>query len=334
MNNTKPNSQPQLFGVAETDQRRQQVVLSLANHAEVKTSDWRIQESSILSEILYLEEAYGFDLDSFLESRWFSETEYVKTALEVEDFLSSFVAFGYQWPIDDIDFPNQQDKFVPRAIEDWEAMLEFALKGNKEPKVQLCEAIRETFPLAFQQPLVADAEWSLEILSDYVGEELMLEALKRTSSQGFAFFLTMETLSLRDIDDIYCLVDDLVEDYDGNRLDNEVIVQRIVDCIKTTDGKTIREISRFLSLDKDSMINKFIIPYYKVSKASHIWLDDRTDIAFSKGTKKAFGFEIANSITVLNRFFELETSDFVSIFEYILEEQDRVLEAEKTTMEK
>ena len=197
-----------------------------------------------------------------------------------------------------------------------------------DPTQQLVAAIEETFPLGFQQPLVAASKWSLGIYSDHVGVELMLEALERTDSQAFGFFLANETLSLRDIDDIYCFVEDLVEDYDGNRLDNEVIAQKLVSEMKNyhTYASSIRAVSHFLSLDKDSMINEFIIPHYKVSKASHIWLEDRTEIAFSKGTKKAFGFEIANSVPVLDRFFELETSDFVSIFEYILEEQDRVLE--------
>jgi hypothetical protein len=183
----------------------------------------------------------------------------------------------------------------------------------------IAEAIRETFPLAFQQPLVADAEWSLGVYSDFVGEELMLEALKRTSPQAFGFFFVQETLSLDDFDDLYSFVDDLVEDHDGNRRDDEVILQKLVSEIKNFQlyDSVIREVSRFLSLDKDSMINEFIIPYYKVGKASHIWLEDRTESAFSKGTKKAFGFEIANSTTVLDRFYELETSDFVSIFEYV-----------------
>ena len=114
---------------AENDPERQLVVSTLANHAEVQTSDWRIHESSILSEILYLEEAYGFNLDRFLESRYFLEQEQIPRE-EVRDFLHSFIPFGYQHPVDDIDFESEQNKFVPIAIEDWEAMLDFALKGN------------------------------------------------------------------------------------------------------------------------------------------------------------------------------------------------------------
>jgi hypothetical protein len=220
MNNTKPKSQTPLRGVEETDPR-QRVVSTLSKSAGLSIEDWmfRVGNNLIVDEILYLEEAYGFDLDSFLDEVKI-DTEYSEeySEEEVRDFLHSFVPFGKLWPTQDPDFSSQQEKHQPNAIEDWEFMLDFALKG--------------------------------------------------------------------------------------------------------------REVSRFLSLDKDSMINEFIIPYYKVSQRKVLDLEDLTEIAFSKGTKKAFGFEIANSTTVLDRFFELETSDFVSIFEYILAQQDEVLKSE------
>tara|TARA_A100001201_G_scaffold23240_1_gene26384 strand:+ start:138 stop:1520 length:1383 start_codon:yes stop_codon:yes gene_type:complete len=124
----KPSKTPRQVE-AETDQKRQLVVSTLANHAEVETSDWRIHESSILSEILYLEETYGFDLDSFLRTEYFLEQEQIPRE-EVRDFLHSFIPFGYQHPVDDIDFESDQRSFSPIAIEDWEAMLDFAINGN------------------------------------------------------------------------------------------------------------------------------------------------------------------------------------------------------------
>ena len=115
----------------ETDPERQRVVSTLANHAEVETSDWRILESSIVSEILYLEETYGFNLDSFLDSvKNDFDSEYLNLSEEIEDYLYSFIPYGYQHPVDCIDFESAQRGFVVDAIEDWEIMLDFAINGN------------------------------------------------------------------------------------------------------------------------------------------------------------------------------------------------------------
>lgn len=128
---SKNHSKTPLQGEAETNPERQRVVSTLANHAEVETSDWRILESSIVSEILYLEETYGFSLDSFLDSvKNDFDSEYLNLSEEIEDYLYSFIPFGYQFPIDDIDFKMEQNSFVPTAIEDWELMLNFAINGN------------------------------------------------------------------------------------------------------------------------------------------------------------------------------------------------------------
>jgi hypothetical protein len=134
MNNTKPKSQTPLLGEAEIDPR-QRVVSTLSNSAGLSIEDWHFEVGNnlIVDEILYLEEAYGFDLDSFLdEVKNLSEYSEEYSFEEVRDFLDSFVPFGKLWWHNDPDFSSQEEKHQETAIEDWEFVIDFALKGKKE----------------------------------------------------------------------------------------------------------------------------------------------------------------------------------------------------------
>jgi len=103
------------------------------------------------------------------------------------------------------------------------------------------------------------------------------------------------------------------------------------------------EVLDFLAKSKEEMINEFIIPNYPLKRVFNIGDVDLfypTLEAFHKALRITFGegrkiVDISAKISdfwlnaVEDRFEELDDSDFVSIFEYILEGQDRVLEAKK-----
>mgnify|MGYP003638376705 CR=1 FL=1 len=104
-----------------------------------------------------------------------------------------------------------------------------------------------------------------------------------------------------------------------------------------------QEVVDFMGLTKEAMINKFIIPNYplkRVLNQGSLDLFFPTLSAFYKGIRATFGcgetptdisklIGEANLTAIEDRFVELTTTDFVSIFEYIMEGQDRVLESIK-----
>ena len=122
------------------------------------------------------------------------------------------------------------------------------------------------------------------------------------------------------------------------------MIKDIIEPSKTTptlEAETRnQEVEDFLKMSKDNMINEFIIPFYKISNKGVFDLFEPTLKAFSKALRTTFGcgsklVDISlligekNLCSIEDRFDELTTTDFVSIFEYILEGQDRVLVSKK-----
>ena len=103
------------------------------------------------------------------------------------------------------------------------------------------------------------------------------------------------------------------------------------------------EVVDFLAKSKEEMINSFIIPNYPLKRVFNIGDVDLfypTLEAFHKALRTTFGegrkiVDISEKIgdfwlsAVEDRFEELDDSDFVSIFEYVLEQQDEVLDSKK-----
>ena len=92
---------------------------------------WIITEGDFISEVLYLQEAYGFNLVDFLNSSVFTEGEMVH-CYEVEEFLYGFHQIEDLHPKDDIDFDSEARKHHQEAIASWQDLLEFAIFGDVE----------------------------------------------------------------------------------------------------------------------------------------------------------------------------------------------------------
>ena len=119
--------------------------------------------------------------------------------------------------------------------------------------------------------------------------------------------------------------------------------QQLVVAQTDSKGSRQQEVVDFLGMNKEDMINEFIIPNYplkRVLNQGSLDLFFPTLSAFSKGIRATFGcgetptdisklIGEANLTAIEDRIDELTTSDFVSIFEYIMEGQDRVLESIK-----
>ena len=220
------------------------------------------------------------------------------------------------------------------------------LQGEAEtdPTQQLVVAIKEEFPLRFQEPMVDVAMQHLEVFSKHFSEEDMaFLTLSMSSNQHklsdfvrFIFAFPLEGNQM----DFWPIFSENVATSSDNIEDVIELLEDEVFHFRATSVlfNKVEATSHFLSLDKDSMINEFIIPFYKVSNRKVFDLEEETETAFLKGIKKTFGLNFSsNFVTFLeepfwiieDRFSELETSDFVSIFEYVLEQQDEVLDSKK-----
>ena len=202
----------------------------------------------------------------------------------------------------------------------------------------LKDCIQAALPLAHQQPLVAEVKWTVKYLINFVDEEVLQEALRKTTDLAFGRFLVavglFETDGGRDfailLDDCQDLDECQGEEFDG-LTDQERLTKSLVDEINHAATfpfyrETVEKLSNFFLLSKEEIINDFVIPHYKVWKSNHLWLEELTESAFDKAVKKHFH----NSLSWWSPMFDslresFTVSDFVGIFEYVLEAQDAVL---------
>ena len=204
----------------------------------------------------------------------------------------------------------------------------------------LKDCIQAALPLAHQQPLVAESEWTVKYLINSVDAEVLQEALRKTTDLAFGRFLVavglFETDGGRDfailLEDCQDLDECQGEDFDG-LTDQQKLVKSLVDEINHAATfpfyrETVEKLSNFFLLSKEEIINDFVIPFYKVGKASHLWLEDLTDSAFNRGLKAKLGLSPQIYIDCVNGF-DFTDGDHVSIFESFLEQQDEVLRKEE-----
>tara|TARA_R110002012_G_scaffold85476_1_gene213068 strand:+ start:135 stop:1451 length:1317 start_codon:yes stop_codon:yes gene_type:complete len=216
------------------------------------------------------------------------------------------------------------------------------LQGEAEtdPTQQLVVAIKEEFPLRFQEPMVDVALQHLEVFSKHFSEEDMAVLTLKMSSNpkklsDFVRFIFAVPLEGNQMDSFTIFCENVATSSDNIEDVIELLEDEVFHFVATSVlFNKVEATSHFLSLDKDSMINEFIIPFYKVSNRKVFDLEEETETAFEKGIKKTFGLNFSsNFVTFLeepfwfigDRFSELTTTDFVSIFEYVLEQQDEVL---------
>lgn len=198
----------------------------------------------------------------------------------------------------------------------------------------LKDCMRTALPLKYQQPLVADSEWTVKYLINRVDSTILQEVLNQVEPLAFGNFLVVRGLFETDGGrDFSILLEDCEEEAVGSEGDFEMPsfdlwVKHLVDEINHAADfpfyrETVEKFSKFLLLSKEEIINDFVIPHYKVYKSSHIWLEEQTESAFNRGLKAKLGFSPQIYIDSVNGYFDNFTvADHVSIFEYVLEGQD------------
>ena len=117
-------------GETDNNLTEKQIVDLVSSQLPTKET-WIITEGDFISEVLYLQEAYGFNLVDFLNSSVFTEGEMVH-CYEVEEFLYGFHQIEDLHPKDDIDFDSEARKHHQEAIASWQDLLEFAIFGDVE----------------------------------------------------------------------------------------------------------------------------------------------------------------------------------------------------------
>ena len=85
----------------------------------------------------------------------------------------------------------------------------------------------------------------------------------------------------------------------------------------------VADLVKILTSSKEEVVNDFVIPHYKIPKSNSLDLSGLFDDAFSKGINRLTFGEIPHYHWVFDPIREsFSTSDFVGVFEYVLEGQD------------
>ena len=195
----------------------------------------------------------------------------------------------------------------------------------------LNQSIVNAFPLNFQLQLQTEAQWALEATQSIIGDDrtILFAVLNKVGLTAFGRFFGMVALDEVQMEqEVYTFLEEWV----GFQLPVSEGIEYFVDAInrtKTIAKDIVLSVSEFLSLSKESLINDFVIPHYKIPKSSSLDLENLAETAFLKATKQAFGLNIKWPSAISDKFYELDTADFVSIFEYFLEQQDGVLKAKE-----
>tara|TARA_R110002020_G_scaffold116645_6_gene267241 strand:- start:4384 stop:5121 length:738 start_codon:yes stop_codon:yes gene_type:complete len=169
----------------------------------------------------------------------------------------------------------------------------------------------------------------LEMYFDHFEEEILLSVKEAVGDLAFSNYFAICSLSETDggrWNSI--LLDDIIFDDDGEERKGLDLITELSGTIEAfneveNNNKLLDRIGKFLALSKEEVINDFVIPNYKVYKASHIWLEEQTESAFNKAVRKSFGKDFGFWLDIFDDFREsLTVADHVSIFEYFLEGQD------------
>lgn len=183
-------------------------------------------------------------------------------------------------------------------------------------KIQL--QINETFGLGF---LRGYASQMLDFVQKEVSPKELLEAIQENGVDNFVVFLV--GWFLEENNEGWFLTLDEIED-------NEYSFSDLVgDCSDRFVLDEIKKLEDFFALSKDDLINDFVIPNYKVGKASHLWLEELTERALNKAIDKHFKMLNHFNEVFFHLLDDFTDGDHVSIFEYFLAQQDEVLKEQE-----
>lgn len=196
----------------------------------------------------------------------------------------------------------------------------------------LSQSLRKAFPFNFQLTIQTEAQWALEETQRIIGDDgtILLAVLNKVGYGTFGRFFGFLGLTASQMEHgLYSFLEEWEDEEDEDYpSDIPSGIKWFVDEINRT-GTIAKDIvlstSKILSLSKESLINDFVIPFYKIPKSSSLDLRDLAEEAFEKGLERTLWVGAKNCFTVYDCFNLLDTADFVSIFEYFLEQQDEVL---------
>lgn len=199
----------------------------------------------------------------------------------------------------------------------------------------LSQSLRKAFPFNFQLTLQTEAQWALEETQRIIGDDgtILLAVLNKVGYGTFGRFFGFLGLTVSQMEHgLHSFYEEWDEDEVDCPPDIPSGIKWFVDAINIYSEiakDIVLSTSKILSLSKESLINDFVIPFYKIPKSSSLDLRDLAEAAFEKGLERTLWVGAKNCFTVYDCFNLLDTADFVSIFEYFLEQQDEVLKAEE-----
>jgi|14BtaG_2_1085337.scaffolds.fasta_scaffold02761_5 hypothetical protein len=191
----------------------------------------------------------------------------------------------------------------------------------------LNQSISNAFPLNFQLTLQTEAQWALEATQRIIGDDgtILLAVLNKVGLTTFGRFFGMLGLTASQFEHgLHSFYEEWDEDEVDCPPDIPSGIEWFVDEINRTKKfakDSVLSASKVLSLSKESLINDFVIPFYKIPKSNSFDLEDLAEDAFFKGMK-TLRVGAKNCHTIYDCFNQLDTADFVSIFEYFLEGLD------------
>ena len=187
-----------------------------------------------------------------------------------------------------------------------------------ETKSQLVEEIEKTFSNPRLEDLESTGLRQLTLLENHIQDEVLETAVQEIGVAKFSKFL-VAIGCFATIEDYYVEIENILDEEEP-----ETFSDLVGDFTTQADFDEIKKICDFLMLSKDSIINDFVIPNYKVSKASHIWLEEQTERALNKAIDRHFNFvnHYNTAFDEINYGKFFNTADHVGIFEYFMEGQD------------
>lgn len=190
-----------------------------------------------------------------------------------------------------------------------------------ETKLQIVDLIEESFSNPRFEILKSLGLQQLKMLEDHIQDSVLKEAVQEIGVAKFSKFL-VALGCFATIEDYYYEIENILDEYEPDTFSDLV-----GDFTTQADFDEINKICDFLMLSKESIINDFVIPHYKVFKSSHIWLEEQTESALNKAIDRHFNFvNHHNEIFGFIQYDIFETADHVSIFEYFMQGQDLEIE--------
>ena len=185
----------------------------------------------------------------------------------------------------------------------------------------ITQAIKMAYPLEQQQLLVVATQWPLNylvpnLISDEELSEIVTALDPLTVGQFFCSLGLSETDGGRDL---AIWSEDIEDDASPHQTIGVLIFDEITNEIEETNT-LMESVSAILLEDKDSIINNYVVPNYKIPKGDFD-AEDPFETALSRGLRDLLGGPVGSTIFCYLRYdlALFDDSDFVSCFEYVLE---------------